>query len=67
MAKIVINQESCKGCMLCINYCPKKLIRKSSRFNGKGSAVVEFFDQEPCMGCSMCAVICPDCCIEVFK
>jgi 2-oxoglutarate ferredoxin oxidoreductase subunit delta len=83
MAKIIINQEKCKGCFLCINFCPKGLIKKSAKLNKRGLSFVEFSRKSSlsqggippkagdlssdCLGCLQCAVICPDCCIEVEK
>ena len=68
MAKIVINKEKCKGCFLCINFCPKKLIIKSKKLNKRGINYVEFLkEKNTCLGCAMCALICPDSCIEVYK
>ncbi|MDD5477253.1 MAG: 4Fe-4S dicluster domain-containing protein [Candidatus Omnitrophica bacterium] len=67
MAKIIINQERCKGCLLCVNFCPKGLIKKSNKLSKRGLNFVEFDSSGECIGCAMCAVICPDCCIEVYK
>ena len=67
MAKITINQEKCKGCNLCVVFCPKGLIKKSSKLNKNGLAFAEFTDNQECLGCMICALICPDCCIEVYK
>ena len=67
MAKIVIDQEKCKGCLLCVNFCPKGLIKKTAKLNKRGANFVEFKGDDLCLGCAMCAIICPDCCIEVFK
>lgn len=67
MAKIKINPEKCKGCFLCLEFCPKKLIQESKGLNKKGVKFAEFVDDGSCLGCQMCAVICPDCCIEVWK
>jgi len=67
MAKIIIDKERCKGCLLCINACPKGLIKKSSQLNKRGLNYAEFKESDECAGCAMCAVICPDCCIEVYK
>lgn len=36
MAKIVINQDRCKGCELCIDACPDGLIIMSEDFNIAG-------------------------------
>ena len=67
MAKITINQEKCKGCFLCMSFCPKGLIKKSAKLNKRGLSFVEFDLAGDCIGCMQCAVICPDCCIEVYK
>jgi 2-oxoglutarate ferredoxin oxidoreductase subunit delta len=67
MAKITIDKDRCKGCFLCISFCPKGLIRKSKQLNKRGVTSVEFKDTNECLGCTLCAIICPDCCIEVYK
>jgi len=68
MPRIKINQEKCKGCLLCISFCPKGLIQLSKKINLQGYRPVEFNkDKGNCLGCLQCALICPDFCIEVFK
>ena len=67
MAKIKINKDKCKGCLLCLSVCPREAIKKSKELNKLGVNFVEFKDNSECLGCMMCAIICPDCCIEVYK
>ena len=67
MAKITIDREKCKACLLCVSFCPKALIKNNKALNKKGFAFVEFKDSGECLGCKMCAVICPECCIEIYK
>ena len=69
MAKVVFNEERCKGCELCISACPKKIVRLANRFNSKGyrPAEVAEQDQSQCIGCAFCARMCPDVVIEVYK
>jgi 2-oxoglutarate ferredoxin oxidoreductase subunit delta len=83
MAKITIDREKCKGCLLCISFCPKGLISVDKDLNRRGVKPVKFSRQAnlneggiplkagnetpECLGCAMCAIICPDCCIEVYK
>lgn len=69
MSNIVIDESKCKACYLCINECPKKLIKISDRTNNLGNRVVEFADPgHECLGCAMCAMRCPDLAItEVYK
>jgi len=67
MAKIKINIEKCKGCLLCVSVCPKGLIKKNNKINKRGVNAVAFHGATECLGCIMCALVCPDCCIEVYK
>lgn len=54
----VIREKYCKGCGICIAFCPKQLLVLK---NGK------VFPERPeiCIGCRMCEYRCPDYAIEV--
>ncbi len=67
MAKVKFDIERCKGCKLCIDVCPRKIIIISEKINSKGYHSVGVSDMEKCTGCAFCATICPDCAIEVEK
>ncbi len=67
MGRIVIREELCKGCEICVFFCPKKQIVMSEKFNSKGHHSSEFRDTGECNGCTVCAVMCPDVAIEVYK
>ena len=67
MPKITIDKNKCKGCLLCISFCPKGLIGVDGKLNKRGVKPVKFNNNPDCMGCALCAIICPDCCIEVYK
>lgn len=65
MSRIEINENRCKACYLCVDECPKKLIKVSDKANALGNRVVEFEDPKgECLGCAMCATRCPDMAIE---
>lgn len=64
---ITIDPERCKGCALCIEFCPKKLITLSDKLNTKGYFIAAFNDGTECTGCATCAVMCPEVAIEVMK
>ncbi len=67
-AYIEIDSERCKGCGLCINACPQKIIRFSVAFNSKGYHYAEQYDpEEKCPGCGFCYMMCPDTCITVYR
>jgi 2-oxoglutarate ferredoxin oxidoreductase subunit delta len=67
MGGIRVNVERCKGCELCVHFCPKNLIYLSEGFNSKGHHPATFRGSEECTGCTLCAVMCPDVAIEVYK
>lgn len=67
MPKIKINKEKCKGCGLCIFYCPKGQIEISDELNEKGLHFAVFKDEGKCTGCCICAKVCPDATIEVYR
>ncbi len=64
---ININKERCKGCMLCVSVCPRKIIEVSGEVNVRGAQFVVIKSRDMCTGCGMCALVCPDCAIEVVE
>jgi 2-oxoglutarate ferredoxin oxidoreductase subunit delta len=68
---IVIDEELCKGCYLCISVCPNKVITISEKLNHQGYYPAEANNDNNegnnCTGCAMCATICPDVAIEVYR
>ena len=68
MSKVEINEDTCKGCGMCVAACPKKLLQISkTKINAKGYHVAEMTDSKACSGCMACATMCPDVAIEVEK
>ena len=68
MAKVTINANECKGCGLCVNFCPKKILALSETvLNSKGYRPAECIEPEKCIGCAMCATMCPDVAITVER
>ena len=70
MARIKIDKDKCKSCMLCAAVCPRELIVRSRNLNRRGIYYVEFKTKRNkggCTACGMCAIICPEACIEVYK
>lgn len=68
MAKVTFNEDICKGCGLCIEVCPKKILKiDEKRLNTKGYNPAVMTNQENCIACAFCAKMCPDCVITVEK
>lgn len=70
---IEIDREFCKGCMLCIEFCPQGLITLSNDLNLSGYHAACFTEKKTkkekrkCTGCSICAIVCPEVAIEVYR
>lgn len=65
---VIINEDRCKGCGLCVNVCPVEILQLAEdRYNVKGHNPVEVTDPEECTGCAMCAAICPDVVFTVYR
>ncbi|MCL4467145.1 MAG: ferredoxin family protein [Chloroflexi bacterium] len=68
MAYIVVNEERCKGCELCLATCPEHVIAIGEHFNAQGYRPAVLADPEGrCTGCTLCARMCPDVVIEVYR
>ena len=64
---IIISSELCKGCELCISFCPKNVIKLSEKLNAAGYLPALFSDNGQCTGCAVCALVCPEVAIEVYR
>ena len=64
---IVVDNERCKGCSLCVVACPGKVISLAKEVNAKGYNYAREYVEDTCIGCSACATVCPDGCITVYK
>ncbi|HCB48841.1 MAG TPA: 4Fe-4S ferredoxin [Chloroflexi bacterium] len=60
--QVYIIPDRCKGCGICIAYCPAKVLRESSKSNGRGYHLPEVIPgkAEDCVHCQFCSLICPD-------
>jgi 2-oxoglutarate ferredoxin oxidoreductase subunit delta len=60
-----IDTERCKGCGLCVNVCPKKVLELSEEVNPRGYFPVFQARPKDCIACSVCCIICPDVAISI--
>ncbi|MDR1543733.1 MAG: 4Fe-4S binding protein [Prevotellaceae bacterium] len=64
---VVVNEDYCKGCELCVEACPQKVLAMSPKVNSKGYHFSMMEAVENCIGCMACGMVCPDACIAVYK
>lgn len=57
---IVIEDQWCKSCGICIDLCPKKVLAAVPPFLKAAVA-----DLAACTGCGLCQMLCPDWCISL--
>jgi 2-oxoglutarate ferredoxin oxidoreductase subunit delta len=63
---VVIDVELCKGCDLCIDACPPRVLEMTvHEVNTRGYRYPQLLPG--CTGCQACAWICPDFCFQVYK
>ncbi|MBP2652250.1 MAG: 2-oxoglutarate-acceptor oxidoreductase subunit OorD [Firmicutes bacterium] len=67
MPKVEILEARCKSCGLCIEFCPKKVLKIGEKANAKGYYFVEVAKPDQCIGCALCGTMCPDVAITVYK
>ena len=67
MTIVNIREEKCKSCQLCINFCPRRVLRISKKTNKRGFHPVEVAHGEKCTGCGICFLVCPEVAIEIYE
>lgn len=65
MIEIVINANYCKGCSICIDFCPKDVLQPAKEMNAKGYILPEVSHIDACTQCQLCVIVCPDLAIAV--
>ncbi len=58
-ARVVIREDECKGCGLCINICPEKVLFEQNTLNRMGYHPAGYLGTG-CIGCGFCFYQCPE-------
>jgi 2-oxoglutarate ferredoxin oxidoreductase subunit delta len=61
--KIVVVDRLCKGCGICVDFCPFKVLEMSIAPNSR--VVVK--NEIKCTKCGVCEIMCPDFAIFVVR
>ena len=65
--EVTILTDYCKGCALCVEYCPAGVLMISEKPNHLGIQQAVVQDEERCKGCLQCVLMCPDAAIEIIR
>jgi 2-oxoglutarate ferredoxin oxidoreductase subunit delta len=60
--QVYLIPERCKGCNICVEFCPKEVLQISNQTNTKGYHLPEIAEgmEEVCVHCDFCTVVCPE-------
>ncbi len=65
---IIVAEDTCKGCGLCMAACKKRLLQiNKDKINKQGYHPICTKDNNACVSCAACARMCPDAAITVVK
>jgi 2-oxoglutarate ferredoxin oxidoreductase subunit delta len=63
---VVIDESVCKGCELCIEACPPRVLTMTTeRRNEAGYLLPEL--HQGCIACGLCSQVCPDFVFQVWR
>lgn len=65
--EVVIDEELCKGCHICISVCPRDVLEKAEEVDSRGFFLPVVKDLESCVVCRLCEMECPDFAISVVE
>jgi 2-oxoglutarate ferredoxin oxidoreductase subunit delta len=64
---VEINEDLCKGCDICIEFCPANVFENSDKLNRKGYYLPIIVDMNACNGCRICDIMCPELAIVITE
>ncbi len=62
---LIIEKDLCKGCHICVEFCPRGVLKISDKLNRIGYFYATVKDKEKCNKCGLCENYCPDFAISV--
>ena len=65
MPEVFVDEKLCKGCGLCVEFCPRQVLKLADEPGSAGYTTAEPVDLERCTSCGICYQVCPDYAIAV--
>lgn len=63
---IIVNDDWCKGCNICIERCPVDALEESDKLNRRGVRPPQLKQDNNCNYCRLCELLCPDLALAVI-
>ncbi len=67
MEKVHVEVNRCKGCGLCVEFCPRHCLELAAELNAIGYHPARNHDAEKCTSCALCADMCPEGAITIHR
>lgn len=64
---IEIDEDLCKGCEICVDFCPLKVFGISDEINVRGYYPPVSVNEDVCVGCRLCELMCPEFSITIIN
>jgi len=64
---LMIDGDLCKGCSICVDFCPKEVFGPSQSISRRGYYIPLVLRQNDCTGCRLCELLCPDLAIVITE
>jgi 2-oxoglutarate ferredoxin oxidoreductase subunit delta len=60
--RVFIIPDRCKGCGICVEFCPRDVLEVSQKTNAKGYHLPDIImgQEEACVHCEFCTLVCPE-------
>ena len=65
--EIIIDDQFCKGCNLCVEVCPRKVFGPGGQRSRAGYSMPKALEPEKCSVCFLCEMTCPDLALTVVE
>jgi 2-oxoglutarate ferredoxin oxidoreductase subunit delta len=64
---IVVDDNLCKACELCVEACPQHVIGLNDEIITPRGFHPAHLIKDGCTGCGICAIVCPEAAITVYR
>lgn len=64
---VVVDARYCKGCGICVHFCPKHALAISEKVNSRGYYPPYVVNAGECTYCRQCELFCPDFAIFIVE